>query len=530
VTFNICIVKFPIHHFSKFSFIELYKNKATKMNIATTFKSNCIYAIALLHMLLFIYAAISKLLDFENFQVQLGQSPLLSAFAGFLAIAVPTFELIICCLLLSSRCRLIGLFFSYCLMCMFTAYIYIILNFSSYIPCSCGGILEDLSWNQHIIFNIAFIILALIGISLFNFRSNYTKYFLLSFGAILSISLIAGLFNLSENIIHHHNTFIRRFPHFPAVVGKEIDLKYDSYYFAGSNEGKIYLGNYTAPLQILEIDSKLNNKIVHRIKLDRMKLPFTAIQIKIQTPYFYVVDGNIPCVFKGQISDWKAYYSMRGESYFSHFQPTDSINIVIRAILKKTKTNTLGIQNLRDTTLLKFEPSLIQKQIDGVFDTEGLLHFDKNNNRIVYVYIHRNQFIVTNSKLKLQYRATTIDTTTKAKLKVVTISNSGETKLAAPPLIVNKTSAVNNNLLFINSNLPGKYESLIMWEKASIIDLYNLNNHSYLFSFYIYNNENKKLKSFYVDNSYLYALIGNKLISYKLRKSVTQNYDDKILK
>jgi hypothetical protein len=33
-------------------------------------------------IILFTYAAISKLIDFENFQTQLGQSPLLSAYAA----------------------------------------------------------------------------------------------------------------------------------------------------------------------------------------------------------------------------------------------------------------------------------------------------------------------------------------------------------------------------------------------------------------------------------------------------------------
>jgi len=40
---------------------------------------------AYLYVLLFVYAGISKLLDYENFTVQLGQSPLLSAYAGLIA-------------------------------------------------------------------------------------------------------------------------------------------------------------------------------------------------------------------------------------------------------------------------------------------------------------------------------------------------------------------------------------------------------------------------------------------------------------
>jgi uncharacterized membrane protein YphA (DoxX/SURF4 family) len=117
-------------------------------------------SICLLYALLFTYAAASKLLDFENFRIQLGQSPLLSAFANWVSITVPVSELIIAIILLIPSLRLAGLFASYTLMTMFTAYIYIILNYSAFVPCSCGGILEKMTWEQHFIFNISFILLA----------------------------------------------------------------------------------------------------------------------------------------------------------------------------------------------------------------------------------------------------------------------------------------------------------------------------------------------------------------------------------
>ena len=139
------------------------------MRLKIKIKEFLIEIICLLYIVLFVYAGVSKLLDFEIFQVQLGQSPLLSAFAGWVSWGVPFVELFISFLLLSSRFRLIGLYGAFGLMLMFTIYIIIILNFSSFIPCSCGGILEKMSWKTHLIFNILFVFLALIGI-LFSFK------------------------------------------------------------------------------------------------------------------------------------------------------------------------------------------------------------------------------------------------------------------------------------------------------------------------------------------------------------------------
>lgn len=130
------------------------------MNLKTNIKRILIEIVSLLYIVLFIYAAVSKLIDFENFKVQLGQSPLLSAFATPVAIGVPALEIIIAVMLLIPKLKLYGLLSSFTLMVMFTAYIYIILNFSQFIPCSCGGVLEKMTWNQHLIFNIVFVLLA----------------------------------------------------------------------------------------------------------------------------------------------------------------------------------------------------------------------------------------------------------------------------------------------------------------------------------------------------------------------------------
>jgi hypothetical protein len=117
-------------------------------------------------ILLFLYAAASKLVDFQKFHVQLGQSPLLTAHAGFFAWFVPGLEIMISFMLLSNRWRLTGLYASFSLMVMFTAYIIAILQFSDYIPCSCGGILSGMHWGTHLIFNFIFTSLAAVAVFL----------------------------------------------------------------------------------------------------------------------------------------------------------------------------------------------------------------------------------------------------------------------------------------------------------------------------------------------------------------------------
>jgi uncharacterized membrane protein YphA (DoxX/SURF4 family) len=131
--------------------------------------------ICLLYVLLFVYAAVNKLIDVEKFQIQIGKSPLLTPFASWVAWTIPITEILISILLVIPKSRLVGLYASFSLMVMFTAYIVAILNFSSYVPCSCGGVLEKLGWTEHLIFNIAFVLLALGGIAIITKQEVYKE-------------------------------------------------------------------------------------------------------------------------------------------------------------------------------------------------------------------------------------------------------------------------------------------------------------------------------------------------------------------
>lgn len=136
-------------------------------------KTITLEVITCLLILLFIYAGLSKLLDYQAFKVELGKSPLLTAFADWVALVIPTVEIIIAGILVLPRWRWIGLYAAYTLMLMFTIYIIIILKFSDYIPCSCGGVLQNMSWGTHLVFNAAFVLLALAGIMLCDVPNSF---------------------------------------------------------------------------------------------------------------------------------------------------------------------------------------------------------------------------------------------------------------------------------------------------------------------------------------------------------------------
>jgi|ERR1044072_5565372 uncharacterized membrane protein YphA (DoxX/SURF4 family) len=119
--------------------------------------------IALLFVVLFLYTGISKLMEYSSFKEQIATSPILAPIAPIVAWALPLAEFAVAIALFIPAWRLRGLYASFALMLLFTGYIIAILSFSEELPCSCGGVLEEMSWDQHLIFNITFTLLSIAG-------------------------------------------------------------------------------------------------------------------------------------------------------------------------------------------------------------------------------------------------------------------------------------------------------------------------------------------------------------------------------
>lgn len=508
------------------------------MKLNMKFKYVLVEIICMLFVLLFVYAAISKILDFEHFQVQLAQSPLLSAYAGFISWAIIVIEVTVSVLLVIKKYRIIGLYGSFILMIMFSVYIFIILHYSSFVPCSCGGILEKMSWNTHLVFNLLFVTLATIAIFILegiivknilyrNFRKTIIRITII---VILSMSIMVTLFLTSEQLMHYENPFIRRFPNHPAMLVQKRDLLYNSYYFAGFSEQRLYLGNYTNPLHILSFDSELSNSSTAEIAFNTDNIPFKMIKLSVNDFGFYIKDGTVPIAFRGNVKKWKVEKELKGIPNFTHAEIMDSTTVLFRSNRGKKRSTTLGIFSAKKETKIIYRESLLQKQIDGVFDTDGILMYSTQQHKIVYLYYYRNEFIVADHNGKLNYRGHTIDTTSKAKIKVAYLKNNTESTMSAPPLVVNANAAVFGNLLFVHSKIRGKYESDKLREQAIILDIYDINKNAYLFSCPIYNIGDQKLSSFIVTATHLYGIIGNELVSYELKDVIKKEIKNVSLK
>lgn len=120
-----------------------------------------------LFILLFIYTATSKLINFSDTVKSMHNQPLNRGLANFLIYAVPVSELIIVLLLVFNKTKLLGLYLFTGLMIIFTGYVALVLiNYYDRIPCSCGGLMKEIGWRSHLYLNITFCLLGGIAIYL----------------------------------------------------------------------------------------------------------------------------------------------------------------------------------------------------------------------------------------------------------------------------------------------------------------------------------------------------------------------------
>ncbi|MGH1517095.1 MauE/DoxX family redox-associated membrane protein [Chryseobacterium sp. JK1] len=469
-------------------------------------------------VLLFVYAAISKILEFENFQVQIAQSPLLTAFAGFTSYSVIFAEFIIALFLLVPKLRLAGLYSSLGIMTAFTAYIYIILNYSDFIPCSCGGILEKMSWSEHLLFNIMCILISLTAviISEKQKRTGIFTYTLYAGICILaSCFLVIILFVQSERIIKKENNFTRKFlPNYLIIKEKRV-LDHDHYYFAGKDNQGVYLGSRSTPLILTKTDYKLKGIAPIKITTDQSNHPFKNLRITVKEPYYYLYDGTVPIIYRGRLNNHYASTISKGDAFFSQLSVIDSMNFIIRTQDSRTHEYEIARLDLNENNKVILFPSILEKQIDGIFDCDGsLVENTQRRDEFMYTYFYRNQLITMSGNLRKIKRQTTIDPTSRAQINITTLSN-GTHMMEAPPLRVNLHTALYGNHAYNVSSLPGKYEPTRTRKGRKAVDIYRIDRNEYTGSFYL---PEQKINDIMVTEHGLYILSGKQLIRYQFRK------------
>src|SRR5690606_17282490 len=146
---------------------------------------------------------------------------------------------------------------------------------------------------------------------------------------------------------------------------------------------------------------------------------------------------------------------------------------------------------------------------------------------LFYVYRYRNEYLVLDNSLNKNATGHTIDTNSRAKVRVGLLNKGKTRQLASPPQTVNVNSSAYRDWLFIQSDVPAKNEHRSARDKASVIDVYERLSNMYLFSFYIYDHAGKeRLRQFDTSSGYVLALVDYHGTMFELRSKYVATADN----
>ncbi|KAB7530307.1 hypothetical protein F8C76_02020 [Flagellimonas olearia] len=330
-----------------------------------------------------------------------------------------------------------------------------------------------------------------------------------------SVGLVVILFLFSEDQLHRNNAFTRRYPPHPIIKQYDLDIGYNSYYIAGFDNDLLYLGNSTAPWHLLQINVKNRDTLHIELKPSDTELKYRSLSVSILPPYFFIMDGTVPFILRGKLGDWKAKTWIEAGAYFNAAIPIDSNALYVRTTSSMTKKYALGILRQAKKMTLELDTTLLETQIDGRFDVDGVMLTDLPSGRLAYVYYYRNEFMAMDPVFGNAKRYRTIDTIKVAQIQLTAPDRHGNIQMAKPPLLVNKTASIHHGMVLIQSDRLGKNESRHMLDQASIIDVYNVVKGTYEFSFYLYHVKKKRVREFAIQGNFLIALVDDHVSIYR---------------
>lgn len=344
----------------------------------------------------------------------------------------------------------------------------------------------------------------------------YTKFYIIIFLTLTSIGIIGLLFALSRHDQKEH--FIRLFPPHVLLDKREFQLPYNSYYISGYTDSGVYLSNTTAPAACLFLNYSLTSVTNMPLKFpDGLQKISTAFITTIDSPNISMLQGFEPTCITGQLSSRTMQLAKLPCPKFDAAIPVSNHIIFIRTYDSTAGQNV--IKKITDKGEKPGSPSFYpDKQQDGIFSLDGKLILEKRLRKVVYVYFYQNQFACLDSNMTLLYQARTIDTNRMAKITLSSYSNGIKTTttFATPPKQVNGEACADGQLLFINLHIISERENLSIYTNNKVIDVYNMVDGSYRYSFYLPAVNGEKLMGLSVRHNHLVALFEKHIASYRL--------------
>ncbi len=318
--------------------------------------------------------------------------------------------------------------------------------------------------------------------------------------AIVGVLWISNLLKVKWN--HRPGSFVRLTRSHLATPEDTIQLSGPSFSIIGYDSSGLFLIDRATSI-VYALDNLRNSvaKLIPTTALPNSQVSMVDGQINI---------ANDSIVYQYQANRLQSYTT---PGILTAFVPMTHDAAAIRIINPKTKLTQLGRMSFtEDSTLISKDYP--QPGSDSVFSVDGMLGFSKTFKRIIYVHYYKNEILHLDTMLRLSFKSKTIDTTSIARIQVARIRN--KIVMANPPPIVNKRICIDGSFLYIQSAVLAINEVPSQAMNNSTIDVYNLRDGQYMYSFYLQHLNGVPLSQFTIHDKFLYALHRDQLIRYHI--------------
>lgn len=317
------------------------------------------------------------------------------------------------------------------------------------------------------------------------------------------------------------NGFRRNLKQNTVTLTSALNLGYNSFYLAGVDKESIYLCNSTSSNLILKVNPETADTFHIWLRIPgHFQLNTNATRVYIHPPLVCFMDGVTPQIFATEINATDSRLIPIDSTYFSIGLPVSRNSFVLR-VFDNAKSQFVLTKIGRQQPYDPNKDGILEKQEEGRFSVDGMLKHDPKSNRLIYMYYYRNEFIVMDTSLNIQYKGHTIDTTSKAHIKVAKLNRTlgSQYILASPPFEVNNDACLDGKYIYIHSNLRADNDDKNIFKNSATIDVYHSEFGQYRSSFYLQKYKNQNLFDMMTSGNRLFVIFGQYLCIYKINKA-----------
>lgn len=353
------------------------------------------------------------------------------------------------------------------------------------------------------------------GIGILVFMKNKSLTILL---AIFIPSVLIFAIQYFTNPDRLSNDFDRQFINFEVLIEKDLKLPSKNMGVAFTDDDAIYFRDFSDPRLLAYTNYKLNHlsflnlpeKIDHRNKqFSFAKAGQTIIANQIGTNLLYhLTNRRVEKVMK-----------LPGTA-FDQFIPISTQSIVSREAFVKNEQPHRRLIRMKGNRIIKhFE---LKGYTDEFFSNDGLLKYNSKHAWLVYSHFYSGEFICLDTNLNLIYTKNTIDTVRHPVIHIANRKRSDEMQITKsqtqshPPRVINNNLFLDNDYVYIISELKADNESGANWRRHQVIDVYSIISGRYLYSFYVPKYNREKLRDFVIKDDQIICIFGYHVISYRL--------------